>query len=193
MLPRFSLRRLLIALVLGCIVFKIWPVSLFDQKMTPRSLLSNTGPESQSSKRSDYLRNNKIQESEYTENDDNYADTDFLFEEKYWFMKNGTRRPLPAEVNPKTNRREAKLWPKEDSGQDRIVNQLMYVPSNYDGKQMKKILLFNALTSWNVKLGSSMFSNCPVNACILTTSKAESPFVDIILYRDYFTHPGHSR
>ncbi|KAI5726788.1 hypothetical protein M8J76_008534 [Diaphorina citri] len=155
MLPRFSLRRLLIALVLGCVIFKLWPVTLFDHKVTHKTLLPNVALEEINQKRGEYLRNSKLEDPEYSEGDDSYVETDFSFEEKYWFMKNGTRKPTPAQINPRTNRRDSKLWPKEDPGQDRIVNQLMYVPNNYDSKNVKKILLFNALTSWNVKLGSN--------------------------------------
>ena len=60
--------------------------------------------------------------------------------ERPWFMSNGHMRPnnrlYPYHSLP--------LWPDQDSNSDRIVNQLMYMPKDYDGKsnKLKKILLF---------------------------------------------------
>jgi glycoprotein 3-alpha-L-fucosyltransferase len=64
-----------------------------------------------------------------------------------------------ARINKKTNKRLARLTPNEDVRSDRITNQLMFVPPNYDevrneGK-MKTILVYNGLAPWNVKQGET--------------------------------------
>ncbi|XP_046403964.1 glycoprotein 3-alpha-L-fucosyltransferase A isoform X2 [Ischnura elegans] len=45
-------------------------------------------------------------------------------EERPWFMEGGKRRPRRGMVPD----REVKLWPEEDPGGDRIVEQLMFIP-----------------------------------------------------------------
>lgn len=75
-----------------------------------------------------------------------------------WYFSNGERFPKPAKINKRTNKRLAKLTPFEDVRSDRITNQLMFIPNNYEdirneGK-LKNILLYNGLGPWNVKQGS---------------------------------------
>ena len=41
-----------------------------------------------------------------------------------WYMKGGTRRPYPAVKSHRTGRRLARLWPDEDSYDDRVTNQV---------------------------------------------------------------------
>lgn len=116
---------------------------------------------------------------------------------KPWFLKGGTRRPTPALVNKKTGRRIARIWPHEDSQNDRIVNQLMFVPpvEQPKPKKLKKILFYYGLGSWNLKPGRDIFINskCPVDTCTVSASQSEAPHVDAILYKDRFIHPGHVR
>jgi hypothetical protein len=44
-----------------------------------------------------------------------------------WFMAGGERRPVAARKDS-SGRRLAHLWPEEDPGSDRFVDQLMFVP-----------------------------------------------------------------
>lgn len=46
---------------------------------------------------------------------------------KPWFIDGGTIRPTPPILWP-NGRRKASLWPQESPGQDRIIDQLMFVP-----------------------------------------------------------------
>lgn len=76
---------------------------------------------------------------------------------KPWYFSGGKRMPMESKRSRKTNRRLAKLFPEEDHWSDRITNQLMFIPPEYEkfkaeGK-MKTILLFNGLGPWNVKQG----------------------------------------
>lgn len=74
-----------------------------------------------------------------------------------WYFSKGVRYPKPAKVDKQTKRRVAKLIPSEDVRGDRITNQLMFVPSNYEDikrkGQLKTILLYNGLGAWKVKPG----------------------------------------
>lgn len=78
--------------------------------------------------------------------------------ERPWYFEGGTRHPKPATINKKTRKRIAKLFPSEDPLNDRITNQLMFVPPNYQEikkqKRYKTILLYNGLGAWNVKEGT---------------------------------------
>ncbi|KAH8284280.1 hypothetical protein KR054_003642, partial [Drosophila jambulina] len=54
---------------------------------------------------------------------------------KPWFFKNGEYYPRPAKTysNRKARKRHApRLLPHQDPHSDRITNQLMYVPHNYE-------------------------------------------------------------
>lgn len=79
---------------------------------------------------------------------------------KPWYFTGGKRLPMECKRSRKTKRRLAKLLPDEDHWSDRITNQLMFVPPQYEkfkseGK-MKTILLFNGLGPWNVKQGNKL-------------------------------------
>jgi hypothetical protein len=84
-------------------------------------------------------------------------DYDAVSSTRPWYFTNGERYPKPARINKKTKKRLAKLIPSEDVRGDRITNQLMYVPPNYEEikneGRMKTILLYNGLGPWNVKQG----------------------------------------
>lgn len=82
---------------------------------------------------------------------------------KAWFFKNGEYYPKPAKVHKKRRGKKAhlqgsKLFPYQDPHSDRIVNQLMYVPPNYEeiksSGKLKTILLYNGLGPWNIKAGN---------------------------------------
>lgn len=116
-----------------------------------------------------------------------------------WYFSNGVRYPAPARINRKTKKRVARLFPYEDSQNDRITNQLMFVPPNYEeikqqGK-LKTILLYNGLGPWNVRQGKDVFQHakCPVNTCTLTANREHSATADMILFKDHYIPPGVTR
>ena len=99
---------------------------------------------------------------------------------RLWFFRQGEYYPKPAHATPtrtgqgkrgdvggaggsllrgkKHDPRGAGLFPYQNPHSDRIVNQLMYVPPNYEkvraSGRMKIILLYNGLGPWNVKQGN---------------------------------------
>lgn len=111
---------------------------------------------------------------------------------KPWYFTGGRRCPKPAKKSRKTRKRVAKLFPSEDPWSDRITNQLMFVPPNYDkireSGKLKEILLFNGLGPWNLKQGRDIFKNlkCPVNTCKVTANREHANRADLILYKDYY-------
>ena len=73
-----------------------------------------------------------------------------------WYMRNGEIRPSMSKVSEETGQRIAKVLPDECPGEDRIPEQLMYVPpegfipENMDDPDvpLKTILLWNGVGSW---------------------------------------------
>lgn len=118
---------------------------------------------------------------------------------KPWYFVGGKRYPKPAKKSRKTHRRIAKLQPAEALWQDRITNQLMFVPPNYErikeSGKLKTILLYNGLGPWNIKQGRDVFLNlkCPVNTCKVTANRDLASRADLILYKDYFLPTGIPR
>ncbi|KAE8743619.1 hypothetical protein FOCC_FOCC010763 [Frankliniella occidentalis] len=118
-----------------------------------------------------------------------------------WYMTNGKRRPRAVQKDPITGRRIARLWPEEEVGGDRVLNQLMFVPpeaktEDASPKKLKKILLYNGWSSWGgLTAGQTVFKRemCPVDTCTLTDRQDEAATSDAILYKDYFRHPGVPR
>ncbi|XP_018902014.2 glycoprotein 3-alpha-L-fucosyltransferase A isoform X1 [Bemisia tabaci] len=105
-----------------------------------------------------------------------------------WFMTDGEVWPVASGA-----RRNVSLMPGEAPGEDRIANQLMYVPHNYEEVRqsgaLKKILLYHGETwSWNVELGAGWFkrNKCPVDTCSITTTIAEANAADIIIFKDQY-------
>ncbi|GBL66226.1 hypothetical protein AVEN_139286-1 [Araneus ventricosus] len=87
------------------------------------------------------------------------------------------------------------LWPHE-SGGDRIINQLMYVPQGYaelrnaTKPRLKEILLYFGRRGWSdLPMGRGVFIRdmCPVNTCQITIDKRAK--ADLILFKDRFTLP----
>lgn len=98
--------------------------------------------------------------NDYSDQNKPDIDTDMVLS-RPWYFTNGERYPKTTRINKKTNKRLAKLTPAEDVRSDRITNQLMFVPPNYEelrseGK-LKTILLYNGLGPWNVKQGKINF------------------------------------
>ena len=119
-------------------------------------------------------------------------------ESKPWYMRGGTRRPKPAPKNNNTGRHTAKIWPQtEEPWDDRITNQLMFVPPDYSGDgKLKKIVYYYELPSWHkVKLGREAFiqDQCPVDTCTISVNKAEAADADAIIFWDNFKEPKHAR
>lgn len=130
--------------------------------------------------------------------------------EKLWFFENGTKFPKPAKIGSKT-----RLMPNEAVDDDRIVNQLMFVPPNYEeikkkGK-LKNILLYDGFLHWNIKMsnvgddgnrkivvtfrfnkllmfsGRSLFTNskCPVDTCKVTSDRAQLNSSDLVIFKSF--------
>ncbi|RLU22705.1 hypothetical protein DMN91_004983 [Ooceraea biroi] len=109
-----------------------------------------------------------------------------------WYMKGGTRRPYPAMKARNTGRRLARLWPDEDVYDDRVTNQLMFVPPDYNrtgGEHpLKKIMIPHGMVE--AKVGPDIFfqQRCPVNTCTIVRDNPDD--ADLILFKDYVTHVG---
>lgn len=116
-----------------------------------------------------------------------------------WYFSTGERYPKPAIRNRKTKKRVARLLPSEDPNSDRITNQLMFVPPNYEQvrteNRNKVILLYNGLSQWNVKGGREVFLNnkCPVDTCTLTENREMAAKADMLLYKDHYVNSGVTR
>ncbi|CAG9813908.1 unnamed protein product [Phaedon cochleariae] len=104
-----------------------------------------------------------------------------------WFMRGGTEFP-------EKHRGPLRLFPDQADG-DRVVEQLMYVPEDYQGYDTpeKTILAYNGLGAWGEKSGSASFHGCPVSRCSLTDDRSKAVNADAILYKDHFIHPGVPR
>lgn len=124
---------------------------------------------------------------------------DELVQTKPWYFLGGQRQPKSAKKSKKTRKRIAKLMPYEDPWTDRITNQLMFVPPNYEAiresGKLKTILLYNGLGPWNIKQGQDVFKNlkCPVNTCKVTAKRELANQADLILYKDYYIPTGVPR
>jgi len=91
--------------------------------------------------------------------------------------------------------RLSQVWPEEQIDDDRVEEQLMFVPPHYEynNAPIKSILLYNDITEWMVDSGQNEFilKDCPVNRCTITTDKSKISKVNSILFRNKFSHPGH--
>ncbi|XP_062554030.1 glycoprotein 3-alpha-L-fucosyltransferase A isoform X1 [Armigeres subalbatus] len=127
------------------------------------------------------------------------AMNEIIYSERPWYLTNGVRYPKPVRRNRKTNKRIARLLPSETSRSDRITNQLMFVPPNYEAikrkGKLKTILLYNGLGPWNVKAGREVFLNskCPVSTCSITSAREKAITADLILYKDHYIPPAVPR
>ncbi|XP_074039636.1 glycoprotein 3-alpha-L-fucosyltransferase A isoform X2 [Leptinotarsa decemlineata] len=106
---------------------------------------------------------------------------------KPWFMTGGSE--FPGE-----HKGPSRLFPDQADG-DRVVDQLMYVPEDYQGYDSpeKVILAYNGLGAWGQKSGSASFHGCPVSRCSLTDDRSKATDADAILYKDHVIHPGVPR
>ncbi|CAI6362726.1 unnamed protein product [Macrosiphum euphorbiae] len=116
------------------------------------------------------------------------------FENLPWYFKDGIQEPNKAEVDPTTGVRISRLWPAEEKkGGDRVEEQLMFIPPNYqyENAPLKTILLYNGISNWMVDEGQSEFfsNDCPVNRCTISTKTKLIYSMDAILFREEFYDP----
>ncbi|XP_065349904.1 glycoprotein 3-alpha-L-fucosyltransferase A isoform X2 [Cloeon dipterum] len=210
MAPRVSLRRCFLALLgLTCFLFLVlnvhqkeaWARSLaaIQQQVTPSSGSDQSKDSTFKTSNSD---SNKLQGHQKTQVTHQAPLPDLS--SRPWFMAGGERRPVPARRG-RSGRRLAHLWPAEDPNSDRVSDQLMFVPpialanesSTWREQQsegtrsqqpLKRIVLYNGLSSWNVKSGRDVFltNKCPVDTCTITTNKAEVTEAEAVLFKDHF-------
>lgn len=107
---------------------------------------------------------------------------------KLWFFTGGKQYP-----SEQPKQRRLKLHPFDDPEHDRITNQLMFVPSNYediqDSGKLKTILVFNGFT---FKRGRTEFKHlkCPVDTCQLTDQRERADEADLVVYKDFYSPLG---
>ncbi|KAL7286859.1 hypothetical protein TKK_0018995 [Trichogramma kaykai] len=109
-----------------------------------------------------------------------------------WYMKGGQRRPHAALRSRRSGKRLARLWPEENPNDDRVTNQLMFVPPDYNRSnheiRFKKIYIPHGMNE--AKSGPDLFfqQGCPVNTCMITRDNPND--ADLIIFKDYVTHVG---
>ncbi|XP_037937610.1 glycoprotein 3-alpha-L-fucosyltransferase A [Teleopsis dalmanni] len=130
-------------------------------------------------------------EAPNSEQQQNYLPSNLEPTSKPWFFRNGDYYPKTVQAS--------KLFPHQDPYSDRIVNQLMFVPPNYEefrqSGKLKSILLYNGLGPWNVKQGRDVFlrSMCPIDTCEITAHRERTQTADMILYKDHYIPTGLRR
>ena len=116
---------------------------------------------------------------------------DVFTDDLFWFFANGTTHPKSNEISE-----EREIWPEQVDGNDRIVQQLMYIPKKYEAEKtsLKQILLWHGLNRW-VKPGQRSFleAKCPVNRCTITDDHSRAPNADAILFKSHFILPQFRR
>jgi len=121
-----------------------------------------------------------------------------------WYMKEGQIRPTQCKISDETGQRIAKVLPDEAPGEDRIPEQLMYVPpegfipENMEDAEapLKTILLWNGLGSWGgLRPGRGVFikEKCPVSSCVISSNRIDGSKADLVVFKDHFTMPSFSR
>lgn len=134
--------------------------------------------------------------------EDNGPDRDYMntneVQVRPWYFSNGERYPKRTVRSRKTQKRVARLFPNEDPQTDRIQNQLMFIPPNYEKmkeKGNKMILLYNGLNQWHIRPGREVFLNnkCPVDSCTITGDRSQAASADMLLYKDHYIPPNVHR
>ena len=126
-----------------------------------------------------------------------------MFPSRPWYLSGGAIRPSHVMMN-RTGHRTSHLFPEESPGQDRITEQLMFlppateIPSNQEDASLplKKILMWNGVSSWGgVRPGRGEFikQECPVSTCAIVTSRDQAEHVDMVLFKDHFNLPTFKR
>lgn len=109
-------------------------------------------------------------------------------------MRDGEIRPTQCKVNEETGERKAKVLPDEFPGEDRIPEQLMYVPpegfipENMDDPDvpLKTIVLWNGVGSWGgLRPGRGVFlkEKCPVSSCVISSNRIDGPKADLVIFK----------
>jgi len=99
------------------------------------------------------------------------------------FFKDGQIRPKVSEGDGAD--RIALIYPQDLPDQDRIPEQLMFVPpegsfpENQESAdvKLKKILLWNGINSWSgLRPGRGVFikERCPVSSCAITSNRMDA-------------------
>jgi len=109
-----------------------------------------------------------------------------------FYMTNGSIMPEPDSIP-----RSSKLFPEESPHNDRIIDQLMFLPPNSsqisdepEEVALKTILMWNGLGQWGgVRGGRGEFlkQKCPVSTCVLTSDRKQQNTADLILFKDMLT------
>lgn len=208
-MPRLKLTR---------IVFYLFLISFFS--FIAFNVIVETNKRKQSKKKSDSLSNEVISSAHNaklhveksainvlqgaTKNDEsggeNYKEEDESkrlsldsltksFAKLPWFMDGGSIRPK-TKVGTFPYHKLA-IWPDESPLEDRIVNQLMYIPQDYKPsavKKLKKILLYFGRGGWAPKdlpSGQAKFlrDKCPVNTCEISLDANDAESADAIFFK----------
>jgi len=123
---------------------------------------------------------------------------------KPWYMIGGQLCPKNSVINTTAGTRNIQIFPEEVPGEDRIPDQLMYLPpagtlpenQEEPSAPLKKILLWNGASSWGgLKPGRGVFlkEKCPVSTCVLSSTRAEAESADLVLFKDHFSMPKFKR
>lgn len=110
-----------------------------------------------------------------------------------WYFTNGTRYPKSAAISQDTSKHLSELLSFEDNGRDHFIDQMMFMPENYNSNRestkIKTILSVNGIAKWwHVEEGIGLFSNlkCPVDKCRLTSDNNERQTADLVLFHDTY-------
>jgi glycoprotein 3-alpha-L-fucosyltransferase len=127
-------------------------------------------------------------------------------EKRPWYMKDGKIRPQFKEDDElhSEDTSDSKIFPDDYPNHDRIPEQLMCLPPKHAlpakmddaNAPLKKILLWNGIQSWGgLRAGRGVFikEKCPVNSCVISSSRLDSQQADLVLFKDHFTKPSFSR
>jgi hypothetical protein len=98
--------------------------------------------------------------------------------ERLWFMINGSLRPDLKQSE------ELAIWPNEgDLNDDRVINQLMFVPLDYSQQNSKfKTIYMYGYNDWFIPYGKNEFAACPVNSCEIVNQSYASN-ADLIFFK----------
>ncbi|CAG2164533.1 unnamed protein product, partial [Oppiella nova] len=102
--------------------------------------------------------------------------------QRLWFLTNGTGRLGPVEAA------QLALWPEESTpSDDRVVNQLLYVPLDYEktADKHKTIYLSASDNDWRLSLGRKEFLRCPVSTCQLVP-RSHAQKADLIFFKNRY-------
>ena len=109
-----------------------------------------------------------------------------IWEKEPWFVRPDGLRQSASLSDVFSN---LPLFPDEDSFSDRIINQLMYIPANYQPRVKDKIIYVNnALFTWNrdeINTKENIFrkSQCPVHTCSITIDPSQAAHSHAIIFK----------